>query len=80
MSPIHAAAKLPPSHLVVGSLDTLTGDAQALATALEAAGTPHEHVVVDGMPHGFAQMEFLPQARESIDRMCKFLDLHTAPR
>ena len=60
----------------MGSLDTLRDDAEALAAALRAAGTPHEHIVVEGMPHGFAQMEFLPPARESIDRMLKFLDVH----
>ena len=26
------------------------------------------------MPHGYVQMEFFPQARESIDRMVAFLD------
>jgi acetyl esterase/lipase len=36
----------------------------------------HEHVVYDGMPHGFAQMEFFPQARQSIDRMVEFLGKH----
>ncbi len=73
VSPIHAAEKLPPAHIVVGDLDPLVGDAQALAEALEKSGVPHEHVVVEGMPHGFAQMEFLPPARESIDRMIAFL-------
>jgi hypothetical protein len=28
------------------------------------------------MPHGFAQMEFFPSARESIDRMVEFLGTH----
>jgi acetyl esterase len=76
VSPLHVAEKLPPSHVVVGSLDPLAGDAQALVGALQRAGVPHEHIVVEGMPHGFAQMEFLPQARESIDRMVKFLGAH----
>jgi acetyl esterase len=77
VSPIHAAHRLPPSHIVCGSADPLARQAEALAEALEKAGVPHEHVVVEGMPHGFAQMEFFPQARQSIDRMVAFLAEHT---
>ena len=50
--------------------------ASPIAAALERAGVAHEHVVVDGMPHGFAQMEFFPQARQTIDRMVEFLRKH----
>ncbi len=80
VSPIHAAAKLPPSHVVVGSLDTLAAQAETLAAALQRAGVAHEHVVFEGMPHGFSQMEFLPPARESIEQMLAFLKTHLAPR
>jgi acetyl esterase len=74
VSPIHGAAKLPPSHVVAGGADPLSAQARALVAALEASGVAHEHVELEGMPHGFVQMEFFPQARESIDRMVKFLD------
>jgi acetyl esterase len=76
ISPIHAAAKLPPSHVMVGSADALAPQASALVAALELAGVEHEHVIYDGMPHGFAQMEFFPQARQSIERMVEFLGKH----
>jgi acetyl esterase len=76
VSPIHAASKLPPCHVMVGSADELAPQASALAAALERAGVAHELVVYDAMPHGFAQMEFFPQARESIDRMLGFLGKH----
>lgn len=76
VSPIHAASKLPPSHVMVGSADGLSSQAVALVGALERAGVEHEHVVHEGMPHGFAQMEFFPQARQSIDRMLEFLAKH----
>ncbi len=76
VSPVHAASKLPPSHVMVGSADALAPQAEAIVAALELGGVEHEHVVYDGMPHGFAQMEFLPQARESIDRMVEFLGKH----
>ena len=76
VSPLHAAEHLPPSFVVVGGADPLLGQAQRLAEALERAGVAHEHVLVDGMPHGFAQMEFFPQARQTIDRMVEFLRKH----
>ncbi len=76
VSPLHAAAKLPPSHVVVGSADTLASQSEALVKALAAAGVPHEHFVDAGMPHGYAQMEMLPAARPAIDRMIAFLRRH----
>jgi acetyl esterase len=76
VSPLHAAAKLPPSFLVVGTADTLHAQQEALAAALARHGVPHEHAVYAGMPHGFLQMEFLPPAREAIGRAIAFLDRH----
>jgi acetyl esterase/lipase len=76
VSPIHAASKLPPTHVMVGSADGLVAQAAAFVEALEREGVEHEYVVYEGMPHGFAQMEFFPPARESIDRMLKFLGKH----
>jgi acetyl esterase len=76
VSPLHAAEHLPPSFVVVGGADPLVGQAERLAAALDGAGVAHEHVLVDGMPHGFAQMEFFPQARQTIERMVEFLRKH----
>ena len=76
VSPLTAAAKLPPCHVVVGSADALATQSEALVKALSAAGVPHEHFVDAGMPHGYAQMEFLPAARPAIDRMVAFLRKH----
>jgi len=73
ISPLKAAAQLPPSHVVVGSADPLAAQAEALVRALAATGVPHECFVDAGMPHGYAQMEFLPAARPAIDRMVAFL-------
>jgi acetyl esterase len=73
VSPLHAADRLPPCHVVVGGADPLAAQAEALARALARAGVLHEHVVDAGMPHGYAQMEFLPPARTAIDRMIAFL-------
>jgi acetyl esterase len=76
VSPLHAAATLPPSHVVVGSADDLVTQSEALVKALAAAGVPHEHFVDPGMPHGYVQMEFLPLARPAIERMVAFLRKH----
>lgn len=73
LSPIHAAGKLPPSYVLVGTADPLVAQAQALVGRLEQANVEHEYVEVAGMPHGYVQMEFFPQARESIDGMVAFL-------
>lgn len=73
VSPLHVAAKFPPSHIVVGSADGLVGQAETLAKALEAVGVEHEHFVDPEMPHGYVQMEFLPPARPAIERMIDFL-------
>jgi acetyl esterase len=76
VSPLHAAAKLPPSHVVVGSADALAAQSEALVKMLAAFGVPHEHFVDAGMPHGYAQMEMLPAARPALERMIAFLRKH----
>jgi acetyl esterase len=76
VSPLHAAAKLPPSHIVCGTADPLIAQARALREALVRARVTHEYVEDAGMPHGYVQMEFLPAARPAIERMSKFLDAH----
>jgi acetyl esterase/lipase len=74
VSPLHAAAKLPPSHIVCGTADPLVEQARALRAALEEADVAHEYFEDEGMPHGYMQMEFLPATRPAIDRMIAFLE------
>jgi acetyl esterase len=74
VSPLHAAAKLPPCHVMCGTADPLIAQARALRDALALAGVAHEYVEEPGMPHGFVQIEMLPPARPAIERMRKFLD------
>ena len=74
VSPLRAAGKLPPSFLVVGTADPLVDQQRALVAELERAKVPHESVILDGMPHGFVQYEFLPPARETIAKMVAFLE------
>ena len=74
VSPLRAAAQLPPSHIVCGTADPLIEQARALRDALARAGVAHEYVEDAGMPHGYVQLEMLPAARPAIERMVKFLD------
>jgi acetyl esterase len=78
VSPVHAADRLPPCHVMVGGADPLVSQAEALVAALARAGVEHEHFVDEAMPHGYAQMEFLPHARPAIDRMVAFLRKHAS--
>jgi len=78
VSPLHAAAKLPPSFLVVGTADPLLAHQQALTAALARAGVEHESVILEGMPHGFVQYELLPPALDTIRKMVAFLDRRLA--
>lgn len=73
VSPLFAAEKLPPCHVVVGGADILAAQSGQLAEALARAGVPREYVVDEDMPHGYVQMEFLPPARPAIGRMVEFL-------
>ncbi len=73
VSPIHHADRLPPTHVVVGSADPLVAQAEALVSQLGQSGVHHEHFIDEGMPHGYAQMEFLAPTRPAIGRMVDFL-------
>lgn len=73
VSPIHVADRLPPTHVVCGGADPLVSQARALVDRLSEAGVSHEFFVDEGMPHGYAQMEFLPPTRPALDRMIEFL-------
>lgn len=53
-APILADLKgVAPAHLIVGSLDPLLDDSDALATRLRAAGVPHDLTIYQGLNHGF---------------------------
>jgi len=78
VSPIHAARKLPPCFIMVGSQDSLLQQSQALRDELAATGTPHVYLEERGMPHGFMQMEFLGPVRGIVSEMAVFLSEHLA--
>jgi acetyl esterase len=73
VSPLVAGARLPPAHIAVGSADPLIDDSNALRSVLAKAGNVHDYHVYDDMPHAFMQMELLPPAQQSIQKMADFL-------
>ena len=75
-------AGLPPAHLIVGSLDPLLDDSNALASRLKAAGVPCELTVYEGINHGFIRYgRLIATARRAIGDCAKALrETLAAPR
>ena len=75
ISPIHVAEKLPPAHILCGTLDGLITGSKLLAEKLNARGLKNEEFYYENMPHGFLHFEeFFPEARQAIDKMVEFLN------
>ena len=75
ISPIHVAEKLPPAHILCGTLDGLITGSKLLAEKLNARGIKNEEFYYENMPHGFLHFEeFFPEARQAIDKMVEFLN------
>lgn len=65
--------RVPPAHLMVGTLDVLHDDTVSLAAALKTANVPHELKIYPGAHHGFLHMsERAAIARNAIDAAAKF--------
>lgn len=67
---------MPPAFVLCGADDPLLPESQAIAAALERAGTPHELHVIDDMPHGFVQVWMLSAAGDALGRMFTFMRRH----
>ncbi|MGE0623859.1 MAG: alpha/beta hydrolase [Pseudomonadales bacterium] len=76
VSPIHAAHRLPPCFVVIGTRDTLLAQNRTLRDRLVAAGKPHVYIEEPGMPHGFMQMEFLGGVRAIVEQATRYLNSH----
>ncbi|MBU0637393.1 MAG: alpha/beta hydrolase [Planctomycetes bacterium] len=79
VSPIRRAGQMPPCFVVSGTADPLLSQSEAFVRELAVTGVPHEFVTVHAMPHGFLQVEFYPQARQTLDRAIQFLHSHLPP-
>ena len=73
VSPIHAAADLPPAIIMVGSLDPLASESRALAVKLAAAGVEHQLVVLPGYHHAFQHFETMPETVPAFRTIASFL-------
>lgn len=75
VSPIYVADKLPPAHILCGTLDGLITGSKLLAEKLRSEGITNEEFYYENMPHGFLHFEEIyPEARQAIDRMVNFLE------
>ena len=75
VSPIHVSDKLPPAHILCGTLDGLMTGSKILAEKLNSQGIENEEFYYENMPHGFLHFEdFFPESRQAIDRMVAFLN------
>ena len=75
VSPIHVSDKLPPAHILCGTLDGLMAGSKILADKLNSQGIENEEFYYENMPHGFLHFEdYFPESREAIDRMVVFLN------
>ena len=75
VSPIHVSDKLPPAHILCGTLDGLMAGSKILAEKLNSQGIENEEFYYENMPHGFLHFEdYFPESREAIDRMVVFLN------
>jgi monoterpene epsilon-lactone hydrolase len=76
-SPLYAdLTGLPPLLVQVGDRETVRDDATELAVRAKAAGVDVELQVWDGMIHVFQLFPEIPQAREAIASLAKFLRSH----
>ena len=75
VSPIHVSDKLPPAHILCGTLDGLMAGSKILAEKLNSQGIENEEFYYENMPHGFLHFEdYFTESREAIDRMVTFLN------
>jgi acetyl esterase len=74
LAPVEADLKgLPPSILVVGTLDPLLSDSQLFAAALQRAGVRVElHVYPDGI-HAFLQMPMFDMTSDALEKISAFV-------
>jgi epsilon-lactone hydrolase len=75
LSPIFADLHgMPPSLLVTSTRDLLLSDTSMFHLALLHAGVNSQLLVFEGLPHAFWYHFQLPETREALDMMAKFLD------
>ncbi len=75
LSPVYADLHgMPPSLLVTSTRDLLLSDTALFHRALLRAGNDAQLVVFEALPHAFWYHFQLPETREAVELMAKFLD------
>lgn len=75
LSPLYADLHgLPPTLLVTGTRDILLSGTTILQRALLRSGDDAQLVVFEALPHAFWYHFELPETREALELMAKFLD------
>jgi acetyl esterase/lipase len=70
-------AGLPPLYLEVGESEVLLDDARQVHEKALAAGVPSELRIVEDVPHGWQfGAPFVPEARESMEEIARFIMRH----
>jgi len=75
LSPLYADLHgMPPSLLVTSTRDLLLSDTAIFHRALLRAGNDSQLVVFEALPHAFWYHFQLPETREALELMAKFMD------
>jgi acetyl esterase len=81
IAPINADLRgMPPTHLIVGTLDPLLDDSKLFAEKLEQAGVPARLSIYQDMPHIFLQLSgMLDGGKKGVAEACEALREALAP-
>lgn len=80
VSPIHAKlAGLPPLLVLAGAAEVLVDQIERFAERARSAGVDVELEVVPEMFHDWMLLDFVPQSKPAVERICAFVQARTRP-
>ncbi|KAL6872837.1 alpha/beta-hydrolase [Trichoderma novae-zelandiae] len=75
VSPLHGdVGKLPPTLIFAGGTEMLTPDIRKFVAKAAAQGREIEYVEGEGMMHVWPLVQFLPEARQAVDKLVRWLE------
>ncbi|KAL6904086.1 Alpha/Beta hydrolase protein [Trichoderma evansii] len=76
VSPLYGdVSKLPPTLIFAGSTEMLTPDIRKFVSKAVEQGREIEYVEGEGMMHVWPLVQFIPEAREAVDKLVRWLEL-----
>lgn len=76
VSPLYGdVSKLPPTLIFAGSTEMLTPDIRKFVAKVVEQGREIEYVEGEGLMHVWPLIQFIPEAREAVDKMVRWLEL-----